>query len=192
MTMRKRGNKMTAVAGIYLALFGRPADPLGLNYFNNATNFGRDFSAVSALSDQSEYKARFSGGTDESIINSIYRSLFNRNADSEGLLYFSNALDRGQLNINTIALSIYDGAIGQDRLVRDTKTQASVLFTQSIDTATEFVGYHGINAANAGVRFLQSVNDSVPSREAIDRAVLEAAGPPIDVPRPSSVDPFIL
>ena len=37
---------MATIQGVYLALFGRPADPLGLSFFNTATNNGANLAAI--------------------------------------------------------------------------------------------------------------------------------------------------
>ncbi len=101
---------MATIQGVYLALFGRPADPLGLAFFNSATSNGADLRAIGPLQSSAEYQTRFAGQSNVQIINSIYQSLFNRAADLPGLTFFSNALANGTLTINNIAIAILDGA----------------------------------------------------------------------------------
>ena len=70
---------------IYLALFGRPADPVGGEYYDTLTNDGANLDPIltgaSRLSSSTEYTDRFTGLTDSQIIESIYNSLFGHNAD---------------------------------------------------------------------------------------------------------------
>ena len=40
---------MATIQGIYVALFGRPADPNGLSYFNGVTKNGADLTAIGDL-----------------------------------------------------------------------------------------------------------------------------------------------
>src|SRR5690606_34249039 len=108
---------MATIQGVYIALFGRPADPLGLAFFNEATNDGADLTAIGDLAATAEYQARFEGMSNVQIVNSIYQSLFNRDADLAGLTFFVNALNNGELNINNIAIAIYDGAQGTDAAI---------------------------------------------------------------------------
>ena len=50
---------MASIQGVYVALFGRPADPTGLNYFNSVTNNGADLTAIGDLASTAEYQAAF-------------------------------------------------------------------------------------------------------------------------------------
>ncbi len=57
------GDSMATIQGIYVALFGRPADPTGLTYFNGVTKNGADLTAIGDLASTAEYKERFAGQT---------------------------------------------------------------------------------------------------------------------------------
>ncbi len=43
---------MATIQGVYVALFGRPADPTGLAYFNSVTNNGANLNAIGNLATQ--------------------------------------------------------------------------------------------------------------------------------------------
>lgn len=165
---------MATVQGLYLALFGRPADPLGLQYFNGITNNGQNLANISSLTGTAEYQTRFAGQSPAQIVNSIYQSLFNRPAEAAGLTFFVNELVSGRQNINTIAINILDGAQGADKTVLDNKLAAANLFTSRLDTGTEIVGYSGDAAAAAGRAFIQGVTTTVPTQAATDAAIVNA------------------
>ena len=112
---------MATIQGVYVALFGRPADPAGLAFFNNATGNGANLSAIGDLAATKEYTDRFAGLSSNAIVNSIYQSLFNRDAEPGGLAFFVDALTRGTLTINNIAIAILDGALGNDKTIVDAK-----------------------------------------------------------------------
>ncbi len=40
---------MATIQGVYVALFGRPADPTGLSFFNAATSNGANLNAIGNL-----------------------------------------------------------------------------------------------------------------------------------------------
>lgn len=165
---------MATIQGIYIALFGRPADPLGLNYFNEQTNNGADLAAISDLAATAEYQDRFEGMSNVQIINSIYQSLFGRDADLAGLTFFSTALQNGTFNINNIAIAILDGAQNDDLLTVNNKIEAANLFTASLDTGSEVVAYQGDEAAEAGRDFLSGVTadeSTVPTEEEVNAAI---------------------
>ncbi|MBB4145849.1 DUF4214 domain-containing protein [Rhizobium rhizoryzae] len=162
---------MATIQGVYVALFGRPADPTGLAYFNSVTNNGANLSAIGNLAGQVEYTARFAGLNNLQIINSIYQSLFGRDADATGLNFFANQLSSGRQTINTIAINILDGATGSDKTIVDNKIAAANLYTAALDTGTEIVAYSGTTAGDAGRAFLQGVTTAVPAQTAVDAAV---------------------
>ncbi|KQZ60478.1 hypothetical protein ASD54_23080 [Rhizobium sp. Root149] len=162
---------MATIQGVYVALFGRPADPTGLAYFNTVTNNGANLTAIGNLASTSEYQARFTGLNNVQIINSIYQSLFGRDADLTGLNFFSNALANGSLNINNIAIAILDGAQGNDRTVSNNKIAAADLYTKALDTGSEVVAYSGLAAAAQGRAFVTGVSTTVPTAAAVDTAV---------------------
>ncbi len=162
---------MASIQGVYLALFGRPADPLGLSFFNTATSNGANLTAIGDLASTAEYQDRFKGQSNSQIITSIYQSLFNREPDLAGLTFFADALANKTLTINNIAIAIFDGAKGDDVKIRDLKVDAADAFTKAIDTVAEINGYNG-NAALASARaFIDGVKTDAPSADQITTAV---------------------
>lgn len=166
---------MASIQGIYVALFGRPADPLGLAYFNEATNEGADLTAIGDLAATDEYQNRFENMSSAQIINSLYISLFNRPAEAAGLAFFANALNSGELTINNIAIAILDGAQGSDLDVVNAKIEAANLFTAALDTPEEIALYTGEAAAQAGRDFLTPVvsEATIPTAAQIDQAIID-------------------
>lgn len=162
---------MATIQGVYVALFGRPADPTGLAYFNSITNNGQNLAAIANLAGSAEYQQRFAGQTNVQIVNSIYRSLFNRDADVAGLNFFVAGLNNGTFKINDIAIRILDGAQGSDRTIVDTKIAAANAFTAALDTTPEIVAYNGNAAAEQGRAFLAPISTTAPTAAQVDAAV---------------------
>ena len=75
---------------LYLAYFGRPGDPSGINYWLSTLNQSLSLSSISLeLSRQDEYTKYIAINKSlESKINKIYLNLFNRKADIYGLNYW--------------------------------------------------------------------------------------------------------
>lgn len=163
---------MATIQGIYVALFGRPADPAGLAYFNSVTKNGADLSAIGNLAGQKEYTARFDGLNNAQIINTIYQSLFGRDADAAGLEYFAGQLIAGNLTINNIAIAILDGAAwSTDKTIVTNKIAAADMFTQSLDTAVEVASYTGMGATYAARAFLRGVTTTAATKSDVDAAI---------------------
>lgn len=169
---------MATIQGIYIALFGRPADPLGLGFFNSATNNGADLTAIGDLASTAEYQNRFAGQNNTQIVSSIFQSLYNRVPDQAGLNFFVNALINKTFTINNIAIAIFDGAQGADLVLRNLKESAANAFTAAIDTQAEINGYNGTAAAVSAVGFLSSVTITAPTAAQVNAAVLAAVTPP--------------
>lgn len=162
---------MATIQGVYVALFGRPADPTGLAYFNSVTKNGADLSGIGDLASTQEYKDRFAGQNNIQIVSAIYKSLFNRDPEAAGLSFFVDALNKGTLNAKNIAIAILDGATGSDKTTVENKLKAADAYTKALDTGPEIVAYSGTTAAKAGIDFLAAVTTTVPDTAAVDAAV---------------------
>jgi hypothetical protein len=162
---------MASIQGVYVALFGRPADPTGLAYFNGVTKNGADLSAINNLAGEKEYTDRFAGQSNVQIVNSIYISLFNRPAEPTGLNFFVDALNKGTLNINNIAIAILDGAQGNDKTVAANKIASADLFTAALDTPSEIGSYTGANAAASARAWLSTVTTTAATQAQVDAQV---------------------
>lgn len=152
------GNK-ASIQGIYLALFGRPADPAGLSFFNGVTNNGQDLAKINGLAGTDEYLSRFTGFSNDQVVNAIFKAMFGRDADEGGLKFFVGELAAGRLSIENIAINILDGARNDDKSIIENKLTASDLFTRNLDTIDEQALYAGPIAAEMGRQFLAPITN---------------------------------
>lgn len=161
-----------AIQGIYIALFGRPADPGGLAYWTDVTKGGTDLSAMlNVLPSLTEYTSRFDGMTPDQVITTVYQNLFGREPDAEGLAFFKGQLASGAQTLATIAVNIMQGAQGDDKADVDAKVGAAELFTASLDTPAEIAAYSGADAAALAKKFLDSVDKDAPATaESVEKA----------------------
>lgn len=171
---------MASIQGVYLALFGRPADPVGLSFFNGVTGNGANLTGIGDLSSQPEYLNRFTGQNTTQIVQSIYQSLFNRVGEATGVAFFVNQLATGNQSINTIAINILDGAVGADLTLVNKKLAAADLFTKALDMPSEIAAYSGTTAAAKGAAFLTAVTATSPvvTPADADAAVLSLGSAP--------------
>ncbi len=165
---------MASIQGIYVALFGRPADPSGLAYFNGVTKNGADLRGIGDLTKTSEYQSRFTGMSNEQVVNSIYKSLFGRDGEKTGIDFFLAKLASGELTINNIAIAILDGAQGDDLVTVKAKIDAANIFTSHLDLQLEIDAYRGNTAAQIGRDFITAVTKTDPGTgEEADAAILK-------------------
>lgn len=179
---------MATIQGIYIALFGRPADPLGLEYWNENTNNGQDLGfLIGRLTDSAEYKDRMLGKDDGEIIDMLYQSLFGRAPDEAGKEFFLEHLTDGTMSLETIAINILNGAKGADALVIANKLVAANAFTASLDTPEKIEAYVGDAAAELGREFLAPITAdkaSIPTSEQVNDAIGELVNPTLPEPGP--------
>jgi hypothetical protein len=138
------------VQKLYIAYFNRPADVLGLAYWEDqvAKNGGSTAAVANAFSASQEYKDLYAGKSSAQIVDAIYQNLFGRAAEPAGLTYWGTRLDNGTFNIGNIAISVMTGAQNDDKTTIDNKTTAADTFTTNLDTSAEIIAYSG-TAANA-------------------------------------------
>jgi len=158
--MATAASYISTVQQVYIAYYGRPADPLGLEYWTAslASNGGNLNSIINAFGTSTEAQSLYGGMDNAAAINTLYQSMFNRDADLEGLLFYGNGLATGKFTLASVALDILNGATGDDKLIITNKTTVATSFTSEIDTAQELVGYSGDAAANAARDFMSTVD----------------------------------
>lgn len=160
-----------SVQRIYLAYFGRPADPAGLVYFagllqgENAPTAIADLNAslgtnpkIKAIVDvfsTSQESQDLYGGDNSAFIDAVYQSLFSRAPDDAGKAYWVNALNTNAMTRAAAALNIMVAAQGTDIDIINKKAAVGTAFTSALDLAVEQRGYSGLSA-NATVRALLS------------------------------------
>ncbi|MBB6182425.1 DUF4214 domain-containing protein [Pseudorhizobium flavum] len=169
---------MASIQGIYIALFGRPADPVGLNYFNGITNNGQNLAEIGNLAGQPEYLNRFEGMNNAQIVTAIYQELFGRNPELAGLTFFTEQLNSGARTINDIAINILDGAQGADRELVDAKIAAADQFTAAVaadpDALAAYQGEAGIQFGQAFLNQIDEPTDTLTDEQV--QAQVEAYG----------------
>ncbi|WP_426116491.1 beta strand repeat-containing protein [Pseudomonas sp. DSP3-2-2] len=149
---------------LYIAYFGRPADPVGLAYWAanvDAAN-GSVAQVIAGFSASTESGVLYAGATTAQKVSSIYLALFNRNPEPAGLAYWVAQIDSGTVNPAQAAYQIQTSAGPGDATSVANKLAAAKAFTAQIDTSAELAGYVGTTAASSGRAFLNGV-DATPA-----------------------------
>lgn len=148
----------------YIAYYGRPADPGGLEYWaDKLSKEGSLASIIQSFGNSQEFRERFGSLSYSDLVNNIYIQLFNRNADEEGKQYYVNKLQRGEMTLQTITLNILYGAQNNDKTIIDNKVEVAEYFTQQIknNSACKYSGNEDIAEASKVLSYVNETKGSV-------------------------------
>lgn len=164
------------VQKLYVAYFGRPADPNGMEYWADALDTGAislaDVSDSFAASQ--EYRDTYAGLGNRAIVSEVYDNLFGRAADEAGLNYWTELMDRGIVSIDDVVRDVSEAAVGADDTAFNGKVAAASMFTLRLDEADEVAAYQGDAAKEISMEFLATVKDIESAADALDPDVVDA------------------
>ena len=145
------------VHSFYLAYYGRPADPAGLQFWSQQVDAANgDFTRiVDAFSSSAEATARFGSDSAADRIATIYQQLFDRAPDAGGLAYWQGAVEKGDITLADAAVQILQGAQGSDGTLAALRLQAGERFTATV--AADGVHYDGLAAIQAAQVLIKAV-----------------------------------
>ncbi|MDR5862691.1 DUF4214 domain-containing protein, partial [Halomonas campisalis] len=170
------------VQKLYVAYYGRPADPSGQQYWAEQIDERGIDAVINDFGTSPEFDARFGSMSNEQLVNNLYFQLFGRSAEAEGLAFYVDHLEAGNLTLAEIALTIAGGAQNEDAVALDNKLAVAQSFTDAIDDPNEITAYQGNNAANTARQFLVNVNENTdPAAVDVDGFIaqlVKAAGQP--------------
>ena len=129
----------TQLQELYVAYFGRAADPTGLDYWTEkgitTAKFAADMYA------QAEYKDAYGSLSTESQVNQIYKNLFDREADVTGLTYWTQEINLGNIKLAEIANHLIwaaqnNSGSSDDKTALTNRTNAAVAYTAKVKEST--------------------------------------------------------
>ncbi|WP_306391293.1 DUF4214 domain-containing protein [Telluria beijingensis] len=145
----------STISSFYLAYFGRPADPDGLAFWTmQLENANGDLSQLTSAFAQSEEAIKQYGSSDTvTHITQVYQQLFNRAPDAEGLAFWVNAIDKGNMSLADAAVTIQAGAQSTDLQLTQLREKLAGQFTQQVaDGKFAYSGYASLEAARVLVK----------------------------------------
>jgi len=149
----------TQLQELYVAYFGRAADPTGLDYWTEkgitTTKFAADMYA------QAEFKDAYGSLSTESQVNQIYKNLFDREADVTGLTYWTQQINLGTLKVAEIATHLIWAAQNNtgstdDKSALTNRTAAAVAYTAEVKGSV--AGILAYQAESTGTTFTKGAN----------------------------------
>ena len=125
----------TQLQELYVAYFGRAADPTGLDYWTEKGISTAKFAADMYV--QAEFKDAYGSLSTESQVNQIYKNLFDREADVAGLTYWTQQINLGNLKLAEIANDLIwaaqnNAGSSDDKTALTNRTNAAVAYTAKV------------------------------------------------------------
>ena len=161
------------VQQLYIAYFGRPADPTGQAYWAANIDAAKgDISAVIAGFSASKESAELFGNKSTiDKVTAIYQNAFGRAPEPAGLAYWVAQLDSGKVSQAQASWTIQQNAGEGDAAVVQNKLTAAQAFTAKLDTTAAITGYQGADAAQMARDFLKDVTaDNATATAAVEGA----------------------
>jgi len=129
----------TQLQELYVAYFGRAADPTGLDYWAAKGITTEKFAADCHA--QAEFKDAYGSLSVEAQVNQIYKNLFDRDADVAGLTYWTQQINLGKLKLAEIATDLIFAAknnsgSADDKAALTNRTDAAVAYTAEVKEST--------------------------------------------------------
>jgi len=146
------------VQKVYIAYYGRAADPVGLAYWAGKVETDGIAGIMASFGASAEASTLYGNLSDTAMVNALYQQSFGRDADFAGLMYYANALTAGTMTAASIAQNIFDGASGADATILANKLVVAKAYTAAIDSAAEVVAYSGTVAASSARALLTTVD----------------------------------
>ncbi|MDY0978194.1 hypothetical protein SOM61_24830 [Massilia sp. CFBP9012] len=168
---------VAAVQELYVAYFGRPADPAGLDYWTNVVQAqaGSTTAVSAAFATQPEYIVAYFGKTNAQVVDQIYLNLFGRGTSTtDGRAYWVDLLNKGTVGVSTIVAEVANGAQGSDGVAFENKVEAATAFTAALDTAAEQAGYAGADSLALAKTWISSITTDATLTAAIAPTALNA------------------
>lgn len=142
---------------LYIAYYGRPADPQGISYWSSSlqSSSGSLNSVIGQFGNSDEFLDRFGGYNNSDLIDSVYYQLFGRLPDESGKQYYLQNLNQGYMSLPSIVVNILDGATGNDRAIIDSKVFVSNYFLEHLEFGN--FDYRGNYAADRAKFLLDQI-----------------------------------
>ena len=186
---------LETVQRLYIAYYQRPADPVGLVYWAKALDWaGSDknkfYAVIDSFANSAESQALYGGKSTSDVINAIYNAAFGRNAETGGLNYWTDAINKGYTTVGRVLWEIVKpgSPLGDDAITLSNKLQTAMNFTTVIDPEHDALNllatYAGSTDAQAARDFLAhvtnnpaTVKDASACKEFIQQSIADAGDP---------------
>lgn len=181
---------LARVQTIYIAYYGRPADPGGLEFWADQLdqNNGDLNQVIDSFGNSEEFDDNFGQLSDEQLITNLYQQMFNRPPDPGGLEFFTDRLSSGEASLASIAVQIADGADGIDVFTLSNKNIVADAFTDSVESDGVFYGAAQLSVVKNILATVTSDGVTGVSADALYEPLIASFPVAVNVPEQQSVE----
>jgi len=199
----------TQLQELYVAYFGRAADPTGLDYWTEAGTTQAAFAAN--MYAQAEFNDTYGSKSVEAQVNQIYKNLFDREADVVGLTYWTQQINLGTHALAEIAVHLINAAQNNagsedDKIALTNRTNAAIAYTAEVKTSTaNILAYQPVTTSpwvagtniTEGVTYLSGIDkDTAHTAAGITSSIAKfnegGVAPVVVVPEADTAKSFVL
>lgn len=113
------------VTKLYIAVFKRAPDGMGLDYWVNSSALNLEQIAQSFF-DQSETQDKYAETGNQAFIETIYRNTLGREGEAAGVVYWLHELENGNISRDQMILAVINGAQGEDAQLLENRTEVGI------------------------------------------------------------------
>lgn len=158
---------------LYIAYFGRPADPSGLAYWTQIADQQGLQKTANFFGTTPEFKARVGSLSTEQAINTFYVNLFGRQADAAGLLFWTNKVQTGVFSLEDAGFFIANNTAPADAKILSNKVESAQLWTKNLDTTDEILAFNTQGGQAAGITFLTGIVNTPATEAQVTAAIMQ-------------------
>jgi hypothetical protein len=146
---------------LYVAYFSRPADVAGLNYWTGIVSGNpAAYELIShTFATSPEYQAAYAGKSNAQVVDTVYMHLFGRHAETGGLNYWTDLLNRGIISVDNVVRDVSKAALSTDKFAFDAKVAVAGAFTTRLDLPAEQQAYAGSANLKLAIDYIDNVKD---------------------------------
>ncbi len=125
------------VQQMYVAYYGRPGDPAGVDYWASVLDVAESTGGsldVNQFGESQEFLDGIGGPDNDTAdqVTILFQQMFNRIPDRDGLAFWVNAIDTGSITLAQSALAIVEGAQNEDAIILANKVAGAVYYTEEV------------------------------------------------------------
>ncbi len=155
-------SKSGDITKLYVATFNRAPDASGIEYWLQS---GLSLEEIAkSFFDQTETQDLYPASSQVGLfVQSVYSNLFNREPDTEGWIYWVDAINSGSISRSLFILAVINGAKDDDSIILGNKQKVGEYFASKglNDTEDAKIVISGITSSSESVEESMTIIDSL-------------------------------